>query len=108
MTSPDHEAVDGGGRSVEAILVSAPACHYCRDAADLLGSLGKRYPLHVVEVDGHSPEGRSLVSRFRPPFMPFLLIDGEYFGHGRISRRKLEDHLASRGDGAGASSAREL
>jgi thiol-disulfide isomerase/thioredoxin len=107
MTTHDRDAIVGYHRPVEAILVSAPGCHFCRDAAELLGSLGKMYPLQVVEFDGHSPEGRSLVSRFRPPFMPVLLIDGEYFGHGRISRRKLEGHLARLYDGAGTPSTRE-
>ncbi|MDP2624182.1 MAG: glutaredoxin [Actinomycetota bacterium] len=107
MTGPDGETIVEGGRPFEAVLVSAPACHLCRDAAGLLGGMAESFPLHVVEVDGHSPEGRALVTRFRPPFLPILLIDGEYFGHGRISRRKLEGHLARLQNGAGAPSTRE-
>lgn len=107
MTGPAGETIVEGRRPFEAVLVSAPACHLCRDAAELLGSLAESYSLHVVEVDGQSPEGRALITRCRPPFLPVLLIDGEYFGHGRISRRKLEGHLARLQDGAGAPSTRE-
>jgi hypothetical protein len=35
-----------------------------------------------------------LLVRHRVPYPPILLIEGEFFGYGRISRRKLEMHLA--------------
>lgn len=95
MTGSTRDPIVEGGRRVEAVLVSAPACHLCHEAAELLGSMSTRYPLRVVEVDSNSPKGRSLVNRLRVPFLPVVLLDGEYFGHGRISRRKLERHLTS-------------
>ncbi len=51
-------------------------------------------------MDLADPEGIELVRRFRVPFPPVLMLDGAFFGHGRISRRKLEAALAARpGDG---------
>lgn len=107
MTEPNRYPIVEG-RRVEAVLVSSTACHLCHEAVELLGSMSTRYPLRVVELDCNSPEGRSIVSRFRTPFLPVLLLDGEYFGHGRISRRKLERHLASLFSDAAASPIREM
>jgi hypothetical protein len=33
--------------------------------------------------------GQAALARWRVPFPPLLLIDGELFGYGRISARKL-------------------
>jgi hypothetical protein len=41
-----------------------------------------------------SEEGLGLLVRHQVPFPPILLVDGAFFGYGRISRRKLEEHLA--------------
>ncbi len=76
-------------RTVEVVLVTAPRCHFCDDATKLLDDLSDRYPISVRKVELESDEGTSIAARFRVPFPPVLLIDGAYFGHGRISRRKL-------------------
>lgn len=76
-------------QAIEIVFVTAPRCHFCHDAAKLLEELGDRYALNVREVALESVEGVAIASRFRIPFPPVLLIDGTYFGHGRISRRKL-------------------
>jgi glutaredoxin len=80
-------------RAVEVVLVTAPRCHFCDDASKLLEDLGTQYTLTVREVKLESDEGVTLATRFRVPFPPVLLIDGSYFGHGRISRRKLTKAL---------------
>jgi glutaredoxin len=76
-------------RLVEVVLVTAHRCHFCDDARNLLEDLGGRYPLAVREVELESDEGIAIATRFRVPFPPVLLLNGGYFGHGRISRRKL-------------------
>jgi len=78
---------------IEVILVTAPGCHFCDDAAHLLDELSPSAPLAVREVPLTSEEGRELAIRHRVPFPPILIVDGVYFGHGRISRRKLERRL---------------
>jgi len=80
-------------RTVEVVLVTAPRCHFCDDAT--LDDLRDRYPISVRKVELASDEGTSIAARFRVPFPPVLLIDGAYFGHGRISRRKLVKALDS-------------
>lgn len=78
---------------IDIVLVGAPACHYCDDAQALLDELGARVKMSVRKVELHSDEGRALAVAHRIPFPPLLLVNGAYFGHGRISQRKLEKHL---------------
>lgn len=74
-------------------LVTAPGCHYCEDAQRMLESLRERFSLSIDLVPLASETGRSLVVEHRVPFPPLLLIDGSFFGHGRLSQRKLERRL---------------
>jgi glutaredoxin len=78
---------------VEVVLVTAPRCHFCDDASRLLEDLGGLYSLTVREVKLESDEGIAIATRFRVPFPPVTLLNGAYFGHGRISRRKLTKTL---------------
>ncbi len=79
---------------VEVTLVSATNCHFCDRAARLLADLGRTRPLRIREVDLHSDEGTAIARRLRVPFPPVVLIEGTYFGHGRISARRLTRALA--------------
>ena len=79
---------------VDILLVTAPGCHYCADALRLLDEVDEATPLTVRTVPLSSDEGRALLVRHRVPFPPILLVDGTFFGYGRISRRRLEEHLA--------------
>ncbi len=78
---------------VDVVFVTAPRCHLCDDAAKLLEGLSVPFPLVIREVALESDEGTDIAAQFRVPFPPVLLIDGDYFGHGRISRRKLTKAL---------------
>lgn len=78
---------------IDVTLVTAPGCHFCEDAAQLLEEFRQSARLVIREVGLTSEEGRELAIRYRVPFPPILVIDGVYFGHGRISRRKLERRL---------------
>lgn len=79
---------------IDALLVTSPGCHYCDEAFDLLAELARATPMTIRTIPMTSDEGRSLIVRYRVPFPPILMIDSEFFGHGRISRRKLEALLA--------------
>lgn len=79
--------------AIDVVLVTSPGCHFCDDALQLLDELAETYPMQIATIPLLSDTGRSLLVRHRVPFPPILMIDGEYFGYGRISRRKLEEHL---------------
>ena len=79
--------------AVDVLVVTAPGCHFCEDATRLLDNLAELRPLNVRTVPLASEEGRYLVVKHRVPFPPIVLIDGDYFGYGRISERKLKAHL---------------
>lgn len=81
---------------IDVVVVTAPNCHFCADAKAILAELAQQYRLRTREVDLAEPEGTALVRRLRVPFPPIVMIDGTFFGHGRISRRKLEATLARR------------
>ena len=83
-------------RPVDILVMTAPGCHFCDDALRLLDEIGNVTPLMVRTVPVSSDEGRALIVRHRIPFPPILVVDGVFFGYGRISRRKLESHLAQR------------
>lgn len=46
--------------SHEVILVEAPACHLCEDAAAVLADVARDWPLTVRRVDLGSAEGRAI------------------------------------------------
>ena len=78
---------------IRITLVTAPGCHYCEEAQRMLESLSNRFAIAIDLVPLASSTGRDLVVEYRVPFPPLLLIDGSFFGHGRISQRKLEGRL---------------
>ncbi len=84
---------------ISIVLVTSPGCHFCNDASMLLDELKDTYQLLVETVPMASEHGRSLVVRHRVPFPPIVMIDGDFFGYGRISRQKLEAALAARATG---------
>jgi thiol-disulfide isomerase/thioredoxin len=79
---------------VEIVLVTAPGCHFCDETSRLLDEIGEVTRLEVRTVPLSSDEGRGLLARYRVPFPPIMLVEGVFFGYGRISRRRLESHLA--------------
>ncbi len=78
-------------------LVTSPGCHYCEHAREVLERVGAEVPLQVSEVDLDSPAGQAALARWRVPFPPMVILDGELFGYGRISERKLRAALVERG-----------
>jgi hypothetical protein len=81
---------------VDVVVVTAPGCHFCEDVDRMLAELGTVIPLAVRRVPLSTEEGLGLLVRHQVPFPPILVVGGAFFGYGRISRRKLEDHLARR------------
>ena len=81
-------------RPIDILLVTSPGCHYCDHALGVLNEVGATAPLSVTTIALTSERGMDLLVRHRVPYPPILLVEGEFFGYGRISRRKLEVHVA--------------
>ena len=92
------ERIDEGirGDTIEVIVVSSPACHFCEEAVEALQELHAEFPLSVRVVDIRSEEGAAVERQHRPPMPPVVLVDGEFFSFGRLPRKKLRKFLAER------------
>jgi len=77
------------GEPTRITVVESEACHFCEDAHRALAELAATYPLTVVTVDVRSEAGQRLMQAHRASMSPLVLVDGEFFSHGRLSRRKL-------------------
>ena len=74
-------------------LLTQPDCALCEHAKKVLARIGEDHPLHITEIDLASPRGRELADRTRVMFAPGILLDGQPFGYGRLSERKLRRAL---------------
>lgn len=77
-------------------VVRAAACHLCDDAEDVLARAGAHTPFHLELIESDSAAGAELVCRHRPAAFPLILVDGEFFSQGRLSRGRLWALLDSR------------
>jgi alkyl hydroperoxide reductase subunit AhpF len=84
-------------RTTTLTVVSSPACHFCDDADRALRLLAEQFAFAVARVALDSPEGRRLVEEHRPSMTPLVLVDGEFFSSGWMSRRKLAARLTATG-----------
>lgn len=78
-------------------LLTSTACHLCEDAHDELAQRAARGELDLEVVHVDSDTGRHLVAAHRPTMFPLVLVDGQPFSSGRLSRGKLTKALAKRG-----------
>jgi len=77
-------------------IVHTAACHFCADARAGLAELGREHPLRVDYVEATTQAGLALLARHRVPMFPLVLVDGEFFSHGRLPRGKLRRLLDAR------------
>ena len=79
--------------TVEVTLLTQDACGFCDDAKELLDRLAGEFPIAVTELDLRSADGVRLAMSGGMMFPPGIFIDGEPFGYGRPSERKLRREL---------------
>lgn len=79
-------------------VVESEACHFCEDAQRALSELAAEYPLTVETVDVRSETGQRLMQVHRASMSPLVVVDGDFFSHGRLPRRKLIKLLEQRHD----------
>ncbi len=78
---------------IDVVLVESEACHLCEDAVSALETVAPDHHLRLRRVDLASDEGRAIMRAHRAPMPPIVLIGGELFGWGRLSRGKLRRRL---------------
>lgn len=83
--------------TVRITIVPSPACHFCEDAAEALGELGRGFSFELESVPIDTPQGAGLVAVHRPALSPLVLVDGVFFSAGRLPRKKLAKLLTQRG-----------
>ena len=79
--------------TVAVTLLTQEACGFCDDAKELLDRLAGEFPIAVTELDLRSPDGERLAMTGGMMFPPAIFVDGEPFGYGRPSERKLRRAL---------------
>ena len=77
-------------------VVESQACHFCEDAHRALAELATGFPVDVETLDVRSEAGQRLMRAHRASMSPLVLLDGEFFSHGRLPRRKLAKVLGQR------------
>lgn len=82
--------------SIEAMLLSKRDCLLCHEAEAMLNDLATEYPLVITVIDAESPQGSELMQRFLLLFTPALVLGGEPFGYGHLSRRALRREIDTR------------
>jgi len=88
------------GGPARITLVESEACHFCEDALQALDQLAREHEFLLDVVELRSPAGQALAQRHRPAMTPLVLVDDEFFSHGRLPRRKLAKLLIERHDAA--------
>lgn len=82
---------------IDITLLTQDDCAFCDHAKQVLARVSADHPIRVTEIDLASDDGRRLAARAMVLFAPGLLINGEPFGHGRVSERKLRRTLTQEG-----------
>ena len=78
------------------LLVTAPECHLCAHAREVLEEIGAETLLAVREVDVESEEAQALAARGVPlAFLPVVWDGARVLGYGRLSERRLRRELAA-------------
>jgi hypothetical protein len=79
------------------VLLTAPDCHLCAHAREVLDTLAAEGLLRWRELDADSVEGARLAAT-APPLRPVLLDEtGAVIAYGRLSQRRLVRELGRAG-----------
>ncbi len=81
---------------IEVTLLTQADCRFCEIADAVLARIAQDHPMTVCHVGLDTDDGRALAARHGVAFAPGVLLDGEMFGYGRLSERRLRRHLAGR------------
>jgi hypothetical protein len=75
------------------VLLTAPDCHLCEHAHEVLAALAAERDLSWCDVAVDSSEGQRLAAT-APPLRPVLFTsDGQILAYGRLSAKRLRREL---------------
>lgn len=81
---------------VDVLLLTRDDCVFCEQARRAIERLGREFRVSLSLLDLNSPEGQALAARGGVLFPPGVFLNGEPFGYGRLSERKLRRELQRR------------
>lgn len=80
---------------ITLVLLTAPDCHLCEHAHEVLATLAAERNLSWRDIAVDSSEGRRLAAA-APPLRPVLFTsDGHILAYGRLSAKRLRRALDS-------------
>ncbi len=79
-------------------LLTQSDCRLCEHAKTVLARVAVDFPIEVEEISLLSENGKRLAAESGVLFAPGVLLDGEPFGFGRLSDRKLRRALLAARD----------
>lgn len=75
-------------------FITMPGCHTCAKVKKTIEEIKPNFPdLEIEEVDMTAPEGQEMVQKHSIMSSPGIIIDGELFSTGGVSKEKLVDAL---------------
>ena len=77
----------------EITLLTQNSCAFCVHAKEVLSRVSKDFAFDIREIRLDTEEGRALAIQSGVMFAPGVFIDGELFSYGRLSEKKLHNHL---------------
>lgn len=77
-------------------IVVSEACHWCEEAHRALEEFAQTYPVTIESIDARDEAGQRLLHAHAASMYPLVLVDGRYFSHGRMPRRRLGSLLSQR------------
>ena len=71
-------------------------CHSCEEVKKVFDEIMPDFPkVKVDEIDITTPEGQKLVQKYSVMASPGIIINGELFSTGGVSKEKLIEKLKS-------------
>lgn len=71
-------------------FITVPGCHECAKAKAVFEQLKPLYPqMQIEEIDATTPKGMELVQKYSIMASPGIVINGELFSTGALSKESF-------------------
>ena len=73
-------------------FLTIAGCHNCAEVKKSLEELRLEFPnLEIEEIDMATPKGQELVGKYQIMASPGIVVNGELFSTGPVSKEKLRE-----------------